>query len=226
MRDGPRLDLHVHSGYSPDSRLTLDQIFAQLPYAGIRGFALTDHNSVAGHRALEEARAAHPTFLVVPGAELSTQEGHLLAYGIRELPPRRLPVVEAAEWVRAHGGEPVLAHPYRLAHGVGRRVAEYAPVRAVEVRNGHNSVLANAKAELLAARRHLVATGGSDGHTVPDLGQAYTQFMDAVDGTDDLLEAIRRGRVEAGGRSLGWSGRVRLGLGTGARFLARGLRPI
>lgn len=226
MNSGLRLDLHVHSRYSPDSRLTLEQLVGRLPYTGIRGFALTDHNSVGGIAELAELRRAYPTYVFLPGVEVSTVEGHLLAYGVSEAPPARKPVLETIEWVRAHGGEAVLAHPYRWNHGVGGRVAETAPVRAIECRNGHNSEVANAKAEVVAARRLLGMTGGSDVHVLNELGRAFTQFPDEARTADDLLEALRRGQTLAGGRSLPFAGRLRVAVATGVKFLTRGLRPI
>jgi len=226
MTDAVRLDLHVHSAHSPDSRLSLDRIANQVPYVGLRGFALTDHNSVAGHREIPEVLARHPGLLILPGVEVSALEGHLLAYGVSEVPPVRRPVAETIEWVRRHGGEAALAHPFRISHGVGRAVAESAPRGPIEVCNGHSSAVANAKAELLAARLTRPGTGGSDVHEIADLGRAYTEFSPEVRTVDDLLEALRTGKVEAGGQSLRWRGRLRLTLRTTARRVARGFRPI
>jgi predicted metal-dependent phosphoesterase TrpH len=226
MTEGYRLDLHVHSRHSPDSRLTLEELVGRLPYTGLRGFALTDHNSVRGHAELDELSRKYPSYVFLRGVEVSAVEGHLLAYGVSEAPPPQRPLGETVDWVRAHGGEPVLAHPFRWAHGVGRRVAEAAPVRAIEGRNGHNSEVANAKAELLGASRGWGLTGGSDVHALAELGRAYTFFPDDARSTEELLEALRRGRTQVGGRSLPFAGRLRVGLTNGAKFLTRGLRSV
>ncbi len=226
MTDGTRIDLHVHARWSPDSRLSLEQIVARLPFVGLRGFALTDHNSVGGHAELAALRSRFPSYLFLPGVEVSTREGHLLAYGVSEAPPPHRPVAETVEWVRAHGGEAVLAHPFRRAHGVGRAVAESARVPAIETRNGHNSEIANLRAEGVAAHRSLGMTGGSDAHTEGDLGRAFTEFDDSVATVDDLLEQIRLGRVSGTGTSLGWTARLRLGLRSGLLLAGRGFRPI
>ncbi len=221
-----RIDLHVHSHHSPDSRLSLDEIARQASLAGLRGFALTDHNSVAGHREIPALRSAYPTLLILPGVEVSTHAGHLLVYGVSEAPPSHRSLPETLEWAREHGGESVLAHPFRLGHGVGRRLAESAEVTGIEVRNGHSSEVANYRAEIVSARRNLAATGGSDVHELADLGRAFTAFPDDAASPDDLLDAIRHHRVAPGGRSLRWAGRFRLGLRTGALLVARGFRPI
>ena len=226
MTDAIRLDLHVHSGYSPDSGLSFDEIVGHLSYVGLKGFALTDHNTVQGLAGLRALQSNYPGYLFLPGVEVSTAEGHLLAYGVREAPPPHRPLVETIEWVAAQGGEAVLAHPFRRSHGVGRRIAESAPVRAIETRNGHNSEIANLRAEDVAARRNLGGTGGSDAHSLVDLGRAYTEVDPAVVSVDDFLDCLRKRATSAEGRSLGFSGRLRLGLRTALLRARRGFRPI
>jgi len=221
-----RLDLHVHSCHSPDSSLTVEAIVSQLAAVGLNGFALTDHNTVAGHAELAAAQARTPGLLLVPGVEVSTIEGHLLAYGVAEVPPSQRPVVETIAWVRDHGGVSVLSHPFRLSHGVGRRVAESAPVDAVETMNGHNSPRANRKAAAVAARRHLGVTGGSDVHRLEDLGHAFTEFPEGTATADGALSALREGRTSAGGRGLLLSEWLRYEGRTALLRLQRGFRPI
>ncbi len=226
MTDGVRIDLHVHAQWSPDSRLTLEAIVGRLSYVGLRGFALTDHNTVAGHAALAELRARHPEYLYLPGVEVSAREGHLLGYGVTEAPPPHRPVAETVEWIEGRGGVAVLAHPYRWTHGVGRKVASQARVRVLESRNGHNSEIANAKAELTAAQRQLATTGGSDAHDLGDLGRAFTEWTEPAETADELLESLRRGRTKADGLSLALPGRVRWSTRTMLRFVTRGFRPL
>jgi predicted metal-dependent phosphoesterase TrpH len=226
MSDAVRLDLHVHSMYSPDSRQSLEAIVGRLSFAGLKGFALTDHNTARGHAALAGLQSRYPAYLFLPGVEVSTVEGHLLAYGLREAPPAHRPVDETLEWVRAHGGEAVPAHPFRRSHGMGRTVGNTIAVSAIEGRNGHNSEVANLRAEHLAARRNLGTTGGSDAHSLVDLGRAFTEFDPAVASVDDLLEALRRRSTTAAGRSMTWTGRVRLAVRTGVLRASRGFRSI
>jgi predicted metal-dependent phosphoesterase TrpH len=221
-----RLDLHVHSRHSPDSSLALPQIVARIGVVGLHGFALTDHNTIAGHRELAALAREYPSYRFIPGVEVSTREGHLLLYGVSELPPIHRPIVETLDWARAHGAVASIAHPFRWAHGVGRAVASTAPSDALEAINGHNSEITNARAALLAARRKLGETGGSDAHTVPHIGRAFTEFPEDHRSLDDLLDEVRRGRTRALGRSLGAGGRLRVGIRTSLLRVARGFRPI
>ena len=221
-----RLDLHVHSRHSPDGRADLDSIVDQLGFAGLNGFALTDHNTVAGHRRLAELAREYPMYWLIPGVEVSTREGHLLVYGVETLPPVHRPLAETLDWIRARGGLSVLAHPFRWAHGVGRRLASSSAADGIEALNGHNAELSNARAELIAARRGLTLTGGSDAHSLAELGRAYTEFPVETSSLSDLFGHLRARHTRAGGTSLSLGGRVRLGLRTGVLRVARGFRSI
>lgn len=226
MTEVQRIDLHVHSRFSVDSRNRLAAIVEQLGVVGLTGFALTDHNTVAGHLHLKELAARYPRYTFVPGVEVSTRQGHLLLYGVTEAPPVHRPIAETLEWAAARGAVPVLAHPFRWAHGVGRRLTEEAPVAGIEAMNGHNGEVANARAELIAARRKIAETGGSDAHELAELGTAYTEFPEGTHTADEVLEHLRRGRCRAAGKSLPPPQRVRLALMTLARRAGRGFRPI
>jgi 3',5'-nucleoside bisphosphate phosphatase len=76
-----RADLHCHSSVS-DGTEPPAAVMRRAAAAGIDVIALTDHDTLAGHR--EAARALPPGVTLVPGAELSCRlEGHsvhLLAY--------------------------------------------------------------------------------------------------------------------------------------------------
>ncbi|HEV2520339.1 MAG TPA: CehA/McbA family metallohydrolase [Thermoplasmata archaeon] len=221
-----RLDLHVHSARSPDSSLRLGDIVEGLGLNGLQGFALTDHNTIEGHAALREIAARYPNYRFIPGVEVSTAEGHLLVYGTSELPPIRRPLEETLDWTRARGLVTSLAHPLRLAHGVGPTIAARAAVSAIETMNGHNREVPNARAALLASRRGLGETGGSDAHARRELGRAYTEVRDDVADLDELLREIAEGHARALGRSLtGFQG-ARVSLGNALRRAARGFRAI
>jgi predicted metal-dependent phosphoesterase TrpH len=226
MNPGQRIDLHVHSRHSPDSSLTLQEIVDHLGQAGLTGFALTDHNSVAGHPELREIERRYPMYRMVPGVEVSTREGHLLAFGVSELPPAKQPIADTVRWVIDHGGVPVPAHPMRWSHGIGRKWATSLDVPALETTNGHTGAIPNARAELLAARRGIGGTGGSDVHELRDIGRALTEFPESVDSVSDILDALREGRCQGTGLSLGGPARLRVALRTGLLRAARGFRSI
>ena len=226
MNAPTRFDLHVHSRHSPDSTESVEAIVARAAKIGLHGLALTDHNSVGGHAELAALGPRWPGLLLVPGVEVSTQEGHLLLYGISEAPPPHRPVGEVLRWAQDRGAVAVIAHPFRTFHGVGRTVVERAQVSAIEVRNGHNSARANRRAEAVRAARNLGGTGGSDAHYVGEIGRCTTELQRPVQSVDELLVELRAGRASAVGNGPGPAEQLGLALGTFGRRVARGFRGI
>lgn len=194
-----KLDLHVHSGHSRDGTASPREIVRRCRELGLSGLAITDHNSVEGSF---EARAAGASegLLVVDGLEVSTSDGHVLAYGVREALPRGLSAAETVDRVREAGGVAVAAHPVRFPSGIGLGLAEEVSFDAVEVLNGGSSRRANRTASRLAERLELPQTGGSDAHRLSELGRSYT-VLEGVFTEDQVLDAIKKGSSRAGGRS-------------------------
>jgi predicted metal-dependent phosphoesterase TrpH len=221
-----RLDLHVHSRHSPDGTMTVQRLVGALPSAGVHGFALTDHNTVAGVPELRDIAARRPDLVLLPGVEVSTREGHLLVYGVGEAPPAGLPFADALDWARAQQGVAIPAHPFRWFHGVGRRIAETASVPGLETLNGHTGPRANRATASVAAGRQIGATGGSDTHLPGELGRAYTEFPEGVRTLEEVLDALRRGRTRPGGSGSGPFRRAGSACRSGILRVARGLRPI
>ncbi len=226
MSPGPRLDLHVHSIHSPDGRSTPAELVAAALAARLDGFALTDHNSRAGLAELAELQRRNPSLVLLPGAEVSTAEGHLLVLGDVPLPPAGRPLRATVAEVRAAGGVPVPAHPFRLFHGIGGGPARTVDAPALETLNAHTSVARNARAARIARGRRLGTTGGSDAHTAEELGTAWTRFPAGVTRPEELLRALADGRTVAEGAALGAPARLRLALRSLRLRLGRGLRPI
>jgi predicted metal-dependent phosphoesterase TrpH len=194
-----RLDLHIHSSYSRDGTVSPKDVLRQCKKLGLAGCAIADHNQIDG--SLEAFSLAEAEgLLVLRAVEVSTDEGHVLAYGVNELIPRDLSIPDTIDSIHEAGGLAVAAHPVRFPSGIGLESAERGGFDAIEVLNGGSSGRANRKAGRLAERKHLPVTAGSDAHKLEEIGKTYVE-VDKVATEDDLLEAIRKGRVTARGRS-------------------------
>ena len=80
------VDLHIHTTAS-DGRLTPVQVLQQAQAAGLKGIAITDHDTVAGLKILQGTEGiAEADPVIVAGIEFSTDlpehEVHILGYGI------------------------------------------------------------------------------------------------------------------------------------------------
>jgi len=90
-----KLDLHIHSQYSEDASGTPLEIAKVLKKKGLNGMAITDHNTIEG--GLSALKAASKDFVVIPGIEISTKDGHIIALNVRETIPRGLTCEETVE---------------------------------------------------------------------------------------------------------------------------------
>ncbi|HEC23121.1 MAG TPA: hypothetical protein ENI95_09405, partial [Chloroflexi bacterium] len=73
------VELHSHTIYSKDSLISLDRLQDICRVCGIDRLAITDHNTAAA--ALQMARM-YPMW-VIPGIEVMTTQGELLAWYIK-----------------------------------------------------------------------------------------------------------------------------------------------
>jgi predicted metal-dependent phosphoesterase TrpH len=170
------LDLHVHTFYSLDSRNDPARVIEVARRRGLGGIAVCDHGTVEGARVV--ASLAPTDFLVIPGMEIGTTAGHLLALFIRETIRTRDPF-EAVDAVHAQGGLVVLAHPFARGQKVGpdlaRRVdaceafnARYGPAERAVAPGGALPTVD------LAREYGLALTSGSDAHFYWELGRGRT----------------------------------------------------
>jgi predicted metal-dependent phosphoesterase TrpH len=193
-------DLHVHTRFSKDGESTVEAVLARAKAVGLAAIAITDHDTLEGVR--YAALLEDPPVLVIPGMEVSTADGHLIALGVSEPVTPRRPVLETIDLVHAQGGLAVLPHPYhRLRHGVGFRDRDaIRAADAVEVFNSrYITGEANRKAGRRAARLGKPAVGGSDSHHARYVGYGRT-LVDAGPEVGAILEAIREGRCCPAGR--------------------------
>lgn len=219
-----RLDLHNHTRHSPDSRVRPADLVAAARRAGLDGLAITDHNAVSGVREAEEA--AGTAFLVIPGLEISTAQGHVLAYGLREVVPRDLSVAETFERVTALGAVAVAAHPFRFWSGIGPAALREAPFPAYETSNARTLHRGNVRAQDRAREAHVGETGGSDSHFLDEVAHAVT-VVDAVGASvDDVLQLLGQGKTRSEGSSRGAAGTLRYVPKAVGEWLARGMRRI
>lgn len=197
-------DLHLHSTYSPDGEMSPADLVRTAVARGLNGIALTDHNSTRGIKQAREEAAKFPGFLVIPGMEVSSREGHVIGLGIESPVASGLAVAETVERIRSAGGLPVASHPYRRFTGVGEQCIRSARFEALEVLNGRSPPRKNLKACRLAVELKQGLSAGSDGHRMSEVGRCYIVAGDDPAGADGLLELIRKRKVKTWGRSAGF----------------------
>ena len=196
---GFRIDPHVHSFFSGDGSSSPEALIASAKRRGLHGFALTDHNTCDGCRYLRDKgwirEDGEPVdgFLVIPGVEVSTAEGHLLCLGVW-LPNglKGTPAAEVIPMVKAQGGVAIPAHPYdRTRAGIRESVLDELTLDGLEIFNAATALQKHNRSALEYARkRGLPMTAGSDAHHCGAIGQSYTVFPAARLATSEILRVL------------------------------------
>lgn len=181
-----KLDLHIHSQYSEDAAGTPKEIMKLLQKKGLQGMAITDHNSIKG--TLEALKLKPKDFVIIPGVEISTADGHLIALGVKEDITRGLSVQETLEKILDAGGTPIVPHLFRRMSGIKKEKLEtiHQEVPAIEVFNGCSLPRTNIKTAKLAKEFNLGGIGGSDAHDPLYVGYGYT----IIDSTDICIDSV------------------------------------
>ena len=198
-------DLHLHTRASDGLMSTTELVDYAERFTRLDVIAVTDHDETAAAlEAREYAFRNDYRVQVVPGVEVSTRDGHLLALFVEERPPALRRLRETAEWVLARGGVCVAPHPFtRWTHSLSSRILLSAAQRGllggVEVLNASPAGRASrARAVRFADEHGLAAVGGSDAHVLGIIGLAHTRFHGHT--PEDLRRAIERGSTFAEGR--------------------------
>ena len=201
------VELHAHSELSYDGRDPVGLLLEQAEAVGLDALAVTDHDEIDA--SLEAAGTAEEYGLVgIPGMEVSSAAGHVLALGVEELVPAGLSYDATLDRIAALGGIAVVPHPFQSSrHGVAAHITrgQLAAADAIEV---YNSRLftgrANRQAERFAADRDLPMTAGSDAHIAEMVGQAVTEVDAYHRSAEGILDAVREGRTSVVGKRTPW----------------------
>ena len=201
-----RIDTHTHTTYSYHHFFGRDALNTpkEMIKAGIRkgldGIAITDHDNIKGGLAgLKYVKSINKDFKVIPGVEITTAKGHLLALNVKENIKSKLSVEETVEKIHALGGVAVASHPY--SEFIVRKCLKGDAIKAdaIEVFNGNGTwKIYNIKAMNLANEYKKPKTAGSDSHFWKTVGNAG--IICNAKTNDDIAEAIRKGKTEIFGK--------------------------
>tara|TARA_Y100000588_G_scaffold238010_1_gene251724 strand:+ start:178 stop:912 length:735 start_codon:yes stop_codon:yes gene_type:complete len=202
-----KADLHIHTRIS-DGMASVETILNSVEQAGeLDVIAITDHEDVRGGLEAQELAAKRGLQVeVVPGAEVTTRHGHLLALFIERTPPIFRSVEATIEAVHAQGGIAIAAHPMSwLTRSLSQRTIDRVVAKgekgvmfdAIEANpSPAGQVTAHRTKERNKTLWQLPMCGGSDCHHLPQLGTGWTEFDGGT--AEELRKALASGAVSAG----------------------------
>jgi predicted metal-dependent phosphoesterase TrpH len=199
-------DLHVHTTYSKDSLITPKDLVYYSKKRGLNAVAVTDHNQLAGAWKI----AKETDFLIIPGMEVSSSDGHIVALNIHEPIPRGLNAAETVQRIHNAGGVAIACHPFVLFKGCLREKV-CSTFDAVEVINARAFPFKYSvkKAEEAAKRLGLSRVAGTDAHYGPQIGYGYTAIEANDLSVEAVANAIVQGHCQPFGQPVPWVVNIR-----------------
>jgi predicted metal-dependent phosphoesterase TrpH/glycosyltransferase involved in cell wall biosynthesis len=200
-------DLHMHTSWSHDCSIEVDELLDHAEAEGLGAIAVTDHNVFGG--ALEAVeRARDRDLIVIPGEEVKTDgQGEVIGLFLREEIPRGLSFADTIAAIRDQGGLVYLPHPFDRMHAIPDPVTLHRHLAEIDVFEVYNARLLfegyNDEAARFARKYNLVAGAGSDAHVLPGVGTGALRLR-RFEGPEEFLVSLRTAEVLRRPKSLAY----------------------
>jgi predicted metal-dependent phosphoesterase TrpH len=206
-RDWIVADLHLHTSWSHDCSIEVDELLDHAEAQGLGAIAVTDHNVIGG--ALEAAeRARGRRLTVIPGEEVKTaDQGEVIGLFLREEIPRGMSFGETIEAIRAQGGLVYLPHPFDRMHAIPKPETLHRHLAEIDVLEVYNARLLfegyNEEALRFARKYNLTSGAGSDAHVLAGVGTGAVR-MRRFSGPEEFLVSLHDAEVLRRPKSLAY----------------------
>jgi predicted metal-dependent phosphoesterase TrpH len=211
-------DLHLHTSWSHDCTVDVEDLLDNAEAQGLGAIAVTDHNVFGGAlEAVELARGRD--LIVIPGEEVKTDgQGEVIGLFLSEEIPRGMSFGDTIAAIKAQGGLVYLPHPFDRLHAIPDSATLRRHLADIDVFEVYNARLLfegyNDEALRFARKYNLTMGAGSDAHVHQGLATGGLR-MRAFDGPEDFLlslrsaEILRRPKSLAYLQSLKWVAQVK-----------------
>jgi len=200
------IDLHAHTyPNSDDSFLSPSELIINAKRAGLDGVCFTDHDWYWDHEAVAWLAKQH-NFLVIPGVETNTEDGHVLAFGIDKFQFGMHRISFLREMIDTNGGFMILAHTFRRHFYSNDDIDEsvdnflknplFNYIDTIEILNGKATERQNQFSKALGKRLGWKGVGGSDAHELTEIPSCATYFERKVRNLDEMIRELKAGRYK------------------------------
>ncbi len=202
-----KADFHMHTSLNDGTASVREILNYVRDHTDLDLIAITDHDRLTGSfHALEFANEYR--FAIIPGSEITTLQGHLLALFIDKPIPMWRPLDWTIGKIHEQGGVAIAVHPFsiltrsigfRSFTGIMNHPSPEIYFDAVETFNPSvaGRVSAAKIRRLNEGRFHLPEVGCSDSHHLEGIGTGYTMFPGTT--AEDLKKAIMDHQTRAFG---------------------------
>jgi len=206
-RDWILADLHMHTSWSHDCSIGVDELLDHAEAEGLGAIAVTDHNVFGGAlEAVEKARGRK--LIVIPGEEIKTDhQGEVIGLFLKEEIPRGLSFGETIAAIRAQGALVYVPHPFDRLHAIPDPATLHRHLAEIDVFEVYNARLLfegyNDEAVRFARKYNLTRAAGSDAHVLQGVGTGAVRLR-RFSGPEEFLVSLRSAEVLRRPKSLAY----------------------
>ncbi|MFX1276725.1 MAG: PHP domain-containing protein [Promethearchaeota archaeon] len=203
-----KLDLHLHTVYSGDSLIKPSDLINISLKKGLNGFAITDHATLKAYNLIKKI-AINKNLIVIPGMEIETHMGEVIALFLNdEIDLKDNNFFNVVEQIKEQNGLVLIPHPFdflrpnhlKLDLISDEIIKKY--LDGIEIINSR-IIFKNCvkKAKKFNKTHDLFETGGSDAHTLKEIGNGYTLINDPTDlSLESIYECLKSRKSKSGGQ--------------------------
>ena len=190
-----KADLHIHTEYSIDCDMTLEQIINRCQEMGINCIAIADHGTAEGALKMQSIAP----FTVIVAEEILTTHGEIMGMFLKETIPSGLSVEQTIFQIKAQGALVNIPHPFDVFRqsvlDSSKIEISAEQIDLIEVFNSRYFLPQSAvKAQTFAEKYGIPQSAGSDAHTPHEIGNAYVEIPE-FNGRDDFLQALEKSKI-------------------------------
>ena len=190
-----KADFHIHTEYSMDCDMPLENIVSRCLETGINCITIADHGTIEGASKMQSLAP----FTVIVAEEILTPNGEIMGMFLKERIPSGISIEQAIAHIKAQGALVCLPHPFDTLRGlrldINRLEELVEQIDIIEVFNARSTLLrCSTQARTFAEKHDIPETAGSDAHTPNEIGNTYVE-MTEFKGRDDFLQALRKGKI-------------------------------
>jgi predicted metal-dependent phosphoesterase TrpH len=192
-----KIDMHIFTTLShpTEGAATPKQAVKIALKRGMNGLGIADHDCMGGAKLAREF--APRGFILLDGIEISTHEGHLVAFGIDEWDKKLVHLEEALDLIKDSAGIALLPHPnieVMATSIIEPNISSFKDYFEGMYLLSTRHMLFYRHIKEIHKRYKFPALGCSYAHQPFEIGTAYTEF-EGVANEDDVIEAIRKNRI-------------------------------
>jgi len=204
-----KVDLHLHTSFSRDSSIEMEELYKRCMKLGISKVAITDHNEIKGALKMKEK---YPDFIIV-GEEIMTKHGEIIGLFLKELIKPQQSAKQTIKQIKKQGGAVYIPHPFdKIRCNISSHLDEIKDdIDIIEVFNSKVFFnITNKKALKYAEKNGFLKGAGSDAHALNQLGNTYIK-MDDFNTKEEFLKSLKK-NTEIVGTKTTLSEFIRLGV--------------